>query len=279
MPIANLKNVFGVSSEDNTCPASNLLSSTNRKWKCESPAPSSIFVILQFEQPVKISGIDIGNEHSAFVEVFVGKNGWNPDKYQQILLSSSFMTPMESRNSTSTNRVRCFAQIALEPTVCAENWDLIKIACTQPFNKHVQYGLSFIKVHCVDAIKKESEMPAKKMKCESLLNLPAYNVFSQFKLRENTPESDEDTKGSSSLFLKWKQSKTTDPDANETIAKPTNGTYQQLVITYVLLLLLLHLHIQCSFSCFSHSRCHFECTKVEKIDRRQVEKWRWLQKR
>lgn len=28
-----------------------------------------------------------------------------------------------------------------------EKWDRIKIVCTQPFNRHVQYGLSFITFH------------------------------------------------------------------------------------------------------------------------------------
>lgn len=222
MPIANLKSVFGVSSEDSAYPATNLLSNANKKWKCESPAPSSIFVILLFDKPAQISGIDFGNEHSAFIEAFVGKNGWTTDKYQQILLSTSFMSVPESRNSTSTNRVHCFDRSKLDATVRDQKWDLIKIVCSQPFNKHVQYGLSFVKVHCVDADgKKESKEPAK---CESLLNLPANNVFSQFKWRENTPESDDDGGGSSSLFQKWKQSKTADPDANATITKHSNGT-------------------------------------------------------
>lgn len=220
MPIASVKNVYAVSSEDKAYPATNLLSNADKKWKCESPPPSSIFVILQFERPTKIIGIDIGNEHSTFIEVFVGKNGWLPDKYQQILLSTSFMTAMESRNSTSTNRVKCFAKAALDATVCEQKWDLIKVVCSQTFNKHVQYGLSFVKVHCVDD---GGNKPAEKANCETLLNLPVKNVFAQFKIRESTPDSDEDAGGSSTLFQKWKQSKTVDPDANETIVKPTNG--------------------------------------------------------
>lgn len=225
MPIASLKSVFGVSSEDNAYPATNLLSNTNKKWKCESPAPSSIFVILQFDKPVQISGIDFGNEHSAFIEAFVGKNGWTSDKYQQILLSTSFMSVPESRNSTSTNRVQCLDRNKLDAGVRDQKWDLIKIVCSQPFNKHVQYGLSFVKVHCVDADgNKEPKEAAKNPKCETLLNLPANNVFSQFKWRENTPESDEDAGGSSALFQKWKQSKTVEPNANATIIKQSNGT-------------------------------------------------------
>lgn len=219
MPIAHLKSVYGVSSEDKAYPASNLLSNSNKKWKCESPAPSPIYVILQFDGPTKITGIDIANEHSAFIEVFVGKNGWLPDKYQQILLSTSFMSATESRSSTSPNRVKCFAKAALDAALCEQQWDLIKVVCSQTFNKHVQYGLSFVKVHCADA----SSNKAEKTKCGSLLNLPAKNVFAQFKIRENTPESDDDVESSSSLFHKWKQSKTIDSEAKKTNAEPLSG--------------------------------------------------------
>lgn len=249
MPIANLKSVFGVSSEDSAYPASNLLSNANKKWKCESPAPSSIFVILQFDKPTKINGIDIGNEHSAFIEAFVGKNGWSPDKFQQILLGTSFMGQPESRNSTSTNGVKCFARNALDATVCEQKWDLIKIVCSQTFNKHVQYGLSFVKVHCVDnGDTKEAVKPTEKAKVEPLLNLPANSVFSKFKIRENTPESDDDTRTTSSLFMKWKQSKATDLDANESITKRSNGKLRKQIFFIGFLV-----YTKCSFSCVGHS--------------------------
>lgn len=31
-----------------------------------------------------------------------------------------------------------------------EKWDRIKIVCTQPFNRHVQYGLSFVTLHFLE---------------------------------------------------------------------------------------------------------------------------------
>lgn len=228
MPNANLKSVYAVSSEDSAHPASNLLGNLqNKKWKCESPAPSSIFVILQFDKPTKINAIHIGNEHSALIEVFVGRNGWSADQYQQILLASQFMSVPESRNSLSTNRVLLFSHDALDANVRDRKWDLIKVVCSQAFNKHVQYGLSFVKIITLDAgseVKSESEKPVEKAKCETILNLPANNAFARFKLRENTPESDEDTRSTSTLFQKWKQSKTADSDVNETIARPSAGT-------------------------------------------------------
>lgn len=41
-----------------------------------------MYVVLQFDKPTKISGIDIGNENSAFIEVSVGRTGWPVDKFK-----------------------------------------------------------------------------------------------------------------------------------------------------------------------------------------------------
>lgn len=137
---------------------------------------------------------------------------------------------MESRNSTTTNRVRCFAKNALIPPVCDDKWDLIKVLCTQPFNKHVQYGLAFVKVLAVDdsdsALKpaeaKQTEVKPRgeQPKVSSALGLPTNNVFAQFKFREDSPDSDKET--SSSLFTKWKQTKADDGDTKNISGKFQN---------------------------------------------------------
>lgn len=111
MPLANFKSIFCVSSEDKVMtqtnyvetkelvtrmctytnisdylsqahPANNLLLDTNKKWKCQTNGESLAYVILQLEKTTEITGIDIGNEHSAFIEVLVGKNGWPQDKFK-----------------------------------------------------------------------------------------------------------------------------------------------------------------------------------------------------
>lgn len=117
---------------------------------------------------------------------------------QQILLLSSFMSPVESRNSEPINRVRCFGRAALIEDVVESKckWDLVKIICTQPFNKQVQYGLSFIKLHSSDAKdpndagNEASSVPQK--------------LIGNFKIREESPDSDSESK--QSLFSRWKQS-------------------------------------------------------------------------
>lgn len=61
------------------------------------------------------------------------------------------MTPMDARAETNRNRVRLFAHDSLSDPERKEKWDRIKIVCTQPFNKHMQYGLSFIVLHCSES--------------------------------------------------------------------------------------------------------------------------------
>lgn len=213
MPFANFSGVYCCSSEDRAHPAANLVSSANatKKWKCAESGLKSIYVILQFEKPTKISGIDIGNEHSAFIQVLVGRNGWSQEDYKEMLLSSSFMTPLESRDSSVPNRVRCFKYDDLLEPVCDEKWDFLKLLCTQPFNKHVQYGVSFVKIHC--AAEKNSTPAKEKPKCESVFDLPAGNAFAQFKIRDESSDSDTAT-----LFSKWKVNQSSDE-------KPTSGTF------------------------------------------------------
>lgn len=69
-------------------PAKNLLTrkESNRKWKCKEPGESKVSVIIQLMQPYVITGIDIGNEGSAFVEVLVSRTS-SPDDFQVSSLS------------------------------------------------------------------------------------------------------------------------------------------------------------------------------------------------
>ena len=55
--------------------------------------------------------------------------------WKVLLVASSFMTPVESRNETNRNSVRMFGPEKLNKSVAAQKWDRVKIVCTQPFNK------------------------------------------------------------------------------------------------------------------------------------------------
>lgn len=134
------------------------------------------------------------------------------------------MAPLESRNSENPNRVRCFADDKLSDDVRSEKWDLIKLVCTQPFTKHVQYGLAFVKVHTTDDTIEESPTKAAKEKqtCDKVLGLPQTSVFSQFKFRdESSSDSDKESATSSVLFSKWQQNK---QSTNEDVPK-ISGTF------------------------------------------------------
>lgn len=140
--------------------------------------------------------------------------------YQEILLTSSFMTPLESRDGTQPNRVRCFGKTALVPEVAEQKWDVLKVICTQPFNKYIQYGLSFVKLHAASTEAKPL-VPAK------FLNAVA-SPIAGFKMREDSPDSDGGP-SSSSLFSRWKQSK---GDLSQT-SSPISGKFIQTKSYYL----------------------------------------------
>ncbi|KAJ8926425.1 hypothetical protein NQ314_021213 [Rhamnusium bicolor] len=150
MPKINIDHVISFSSEDPIHIASNILSNdTSKKWKCRTPGEKTAVVFLQLEKASVITGVDIGNEHSAYIEVLVSRSGMNGD-YNVLLVASSFMTPLEARQSQNVNKVRMFTKEHFSKPECDEKWDRVKVVCTQPFNRHVQYGLSFINIHTSD---------------------------------------------------------------------------------------------------------------------------------
>ncbi|XP_059817393.1 DNA repair protein XRCC1 isoform X5 [Hypanus sabinus] len=149
MPEIRLQHVVSCSSEDPTHKAENLLlADTYRKWRCSNCGEKQNSVILQFEKAELIHSIDIGNEGSAFVEVLVGNSTSACEQdFEVILVSSFFMSPTESRSGTNLNRVRMFGPDKLAKGVLGKKWDRVKVVCTQPYNKNLPYGLSFIKFH------------------------------------------------------------------------------------------------------------------------------------
>ncbi|XP_036931680.1 DNA repair protein XRCC1 [Acanthopagrus latus] len=149
MPEIKLKHVVSCSTEDSAHKADNLLSSdTYRKWKAARPGEKQTSVILQFEKEEQVHSIDIGNEGSAFIEVLVGNSSATRDQdYEVLLVTSSFMSPTESRNGTNLSRVRFFGPNQLQKSTAQEKWDRVKIVCSQPYSKNIAYGLAFIKFH------------------------------------------------------------------------------------------------------------------------------------
>ncbi|KAI5753458.1 hypothetical protein M8J77_000368 [Diaphorina citri] len=145
--------VVSYSSEDPVHKADNLLNpESTKKWKCKSMGEKQAVAILQLSSQVQINGIDIGNEFSAFVEVFVAKSS-NPDDYKVLLPAVFMMSIQDSKQGVGVNSVRFFKSESL--LHADETWDRIKVVCSQPYNKCVQYGLAFVTVHSATVDKKD----------------------------------------------------------------------------------------------------------------------------
>ncbi|XP_076814683.1 DNA repair protein XRCC1-like isoform X2 [Clavelina lepadiformis] len=184
MPVVKLKHIVSFSSEDKVHRAENLIKgNSGGKWKCEKPGEKQISVIIQLEKSVEISSLDIGNDGAAFVEVLVGRSSGN-ENFHVLLVASSFMTPQESRKGSGCNRVRMFDSSKLSPEVSKQKWDLVKIVCTQPFNKHTTYGLTFINFHTTE--KSELSETKDEVKSESTEDAAETNriTFGAFKLKK-----------------------------------------------------------------------------------------------
>lgn len=84
------------------------------------------------------------------------------------------MTPLEARQTQNVNKVRMFKQNDLSEPERNEKWDRVKIVCTQPFNRHVQYGLSFINLYSADGKNVEK---------------PQQSAFGKFTIRPESPDN------------------------------------------------------------------------------------------
>ena len=168
-------------------------------------------MIFKLDQPRTITGIDIGNEHSGFIEVMVGNSKHATPVFKEILLATSFMTIFEAKNGTNPNRVRCFTQNALVESVSKEKWDLVKVFCTQPFNNKLKYGLSFVTLHTQEETHNDnSPVKVAQPSKPSPKSSEKKNNFGKFSIRANSDSDDDDRtkkKDTSSPFNRWKSMK------------------------------------------------------------------------
>ena len=66
--------------------------------------------------------------------------------FQSLIPMSTFMNPNESKTGKNPNQVRFFNKNDFDEKASNKQWDRVKIVCSQPFNKHVPFGLCFIKI-------------------------------------------------------------------------------------------------------------------------------------
>uniref|UniRef100_A0A665UVG5 DNA repair protein XRCC1 n=1 Tax=Echeneis naucrates TaxID=173247 RepID=A0A665UVG5_ECHNA len=208
MPEIKIRHVVSCSTEDTTHKADNLLSSdTYRKWKAARPGEKQTSVILQFDKEEQVHSIDIGNEGSAFIEVLVGNSSAVREQdYEVLLVTSSFMSPTESRNGTNMNRVRFFGPNQLQKSTAQEKWDRVKIVCSQPYSKNIAYGLAFVKFHSPPD--KDDPPPTAS---------PKLTKLGQFKMKDESPSSGPSLQPGSLFFSRDNATKTSTPLKGETI--------------------------------------------------------------
>uniref|UniRef100_K7FP83 BRCT domain-containing protein n=1 Tax=Pelodiscus sinensis TaxID=13735 RepID=K7FP83_PELSI len=98
---------------------------------------------------------------------------------QVLLVTSSFMSPSESKAGTNLNRVRMFGPDKLVKAAAEKKWDRVKIVCTQPYTKTLAYGLSFVKFHSPP---ENNETPSKSAS-------PKVTKLGQFKVKDEDGSS------------------------------------------------------------------------------------------
>lgn len=205
-------------------PAKNLIETKiTKKWKCEKAGEKSVFVILKLDKPYKLTQIDIGNEFTGVIEILVGNSQLVPPKFQEIILSTSLMTIFDAKNERNPNGVRMFGRDLFNPAVADTRWDLVKIICSQPFNSHRQFGLSFINLHTNEEVTPIDEDEDSTIKAKiPMIQKPqeektpkvankATTKIGKFRFRDsNSDDEAEET----SPFAQWKNKKANPQSTN-----------------------------------------------------------------
>ncbi|XP_063160834.1 protein XNDC1N [Candoia aspera] len=164
--------VVSFSSQDPKYPVDNLLLEENiQPWLC-CPLDRSrqLKAELQLEQASCIGYIDVGNCGSAFLQIDVGRSSWPPDQnYLTLLPTTTLMMPADAKLNNNRSGVRMFKEGDLLASALAEKWDRVRLTCSQPFNRHAQFGLSFIRIRTPRDAENSQVDPAASSPCQVLL--------------------------------------------------------------------------------------------------------------
>ncbi|KAM6099806.1 protein XNDC1N isoform 2-T3 [Theristicus caerulescens] len=140
--------VVSFSSQDPKYPVENLLREDGlRPWLgCPQDRSRQLRAELQLERASPIGYVDVGNCGCAFLQIEVGRSSWPLDRpYLTLVPSVALMTPADSKLDRNRCGVRMFKEDFLALAV-GQKWDRLRLTCSQPFSKHSQFGLSFIRV-------------------------------------------------------------------------------------------------------------------------------------
>ncbi|XP_038060773.1 uncharacterized protein LOC119731644 [Patiria miniata] len=161
MAPVRLKEVIVFSSQDAVHRADNLLDQTSqwKRWLCAPGDRSgSMEAEFQVEKAAKIGYVDIGNYGSAFVEILVRKSSWSSNDYVTLIPATMLMSPMESRNGKNKCAVKMFTKAALNEESLKNEWDRIKVKCSQPYKKDAQFGLAFVRLRSLEEPKEQAQI-------------------------------------------------------------------------------------------------------------------------
>ncbi|KAI7796368.1 short transient receptor potential channel 2 [Triplophysa rosa] len=149
-----IKHIVSFTSQDSKNRVDHLCDSSgnSRPWLCSMQDRSGVLrVELQMERAAPIGFIDVGNFGSAFIQIDVGRSSWSLDHpYVTLLPTATLMIPAESRQGLDRQNVRMFKKADFLSPAAEESWDRLRVTCTQPFNKQLQFGLSFLRVRSTE---------------------------------------------------------------------------------------------------------------------------------
>ncbi|XP_030331527.1 putative short transient receptor potential channel 2-like protein isoform X3 [Strigops habroptila] len=137
------------SQQDPKFPAENLLrADAPRPWLgCPQDRSRQLRVELQLERAIPIGYVDVGNCGCAFLQLEVGRSSWPRDRpYLPLVPSVALMTPAEARLEQNRCGVRMFKEADFPAPALGQRWDRLRLTLSQPFSRHSQFGLSFIRV-------------------------------------------------------------------------------------------------------------------------------------
>ncbi|NWI63426.1 TRPC2 protein, partial [Todus mexicanus] len=141
--------IVSFSSQDPKYPVENLLHEDNlRPWLgCPQDRSRQLTVELQLERASLIGYVDIGNCGSAFLQMEVGRSSWPPGQpYLTLVPCVALMTPADSKLEQNRCSVRMFKEADFPALAVGQKWDRLRLTCSQPFSRHSQFGLSFLRV-------------------------------------------------------------------------------------------------------------------------------------
>uniref|UniRef100_A0A3B1KG47 Xrcc1 N-terminal domain containing 1 n=1 Tax=Astyanax mexicanus TaxID=7994 RepID=A0A3B1KG47_ASTMX len=184
---------------DNVCEGGG----AGRPWLCAPLDRSGVLKAeLQLDRASTIGFIDVGNLGSAFIQVDVGRSSWPSDHpYVALLPTATLMSPADSRQGKGRQTVRMFKTADFLPQAAKESWDRLRITCSQPFNKHSQFGLSFLRLRTAeeqsdevsadpeDTTAENQSTPSRMISVRDWLTSPALqNTFFGQKTGEGSPK-------------------------------------------------------------------------------------------